>query len=176
MNVSFISSILLNLILIQDTDLRISKMEVINEIKRPSKEEQKVAQESYAALASALKHLKTDVAEIEIEETGKKIKLPQSVLSLLREILKAMGQGKPISIIPIAEEVTTQRAAELLNCSRPHLVKLLEVGKIEYTKVGKHRRIRLEDVMKYKENLKREQKQHLIAIMHADEDLGLYDT
>jgi excisionase family DNA binding protein len=153
-------------------------METINEIRKPSKEEQKLAQKSYSSLVSALEHLKADLAEadIEIEETGKKIKIPIRALTLLGKILKAMSQGKPISIVPIATEVTTQSAAEILGCSRPHLVSLLEEGKIEYTKVGKHRRIKFEDVMKYKQQMKEEQKQHIIDIMNADEDLGLYDT
>jgi excisionase family DNA binding protein len=153
-------------------------METINEIRKPSKEEQKLAQKSYSSLVSALEHLKADLAEadIEIEETGKKIKIPIRALTLLGKILKAMSQGKPISIVPIATEVTTQSAAEILGCSRPHLVSLLEEGKIEYTKVGKHRRLKFEDVMKYKQQMKEEQKQHIIDIMNADEDLGLYDT
>ena len=153
-------------------------MEAINEISRPSKEEQRLAQKSYSSLVSALEHLKADLAEadIEIEETGEKIKVPIRALTLLGKILKAMSQGKPISIVPIATEVTTQSAAEMLSCSRPHLVKLLEEGKIQFTKVGKHRRIRFEDVMKYKQQMKEEQKQHLIDIMNADEELGLYDT
>ncbi|MGO1521611.1 MAG: helix-turn-helix domain-containing protein, partial [Sphingobacterium sp.] len=73
-------------------------------------------------------------------------------------------------------EVTTQKAAEILGCSRPHLVKLLEEGEIEYTKIGKHRRIKFEDVMKYKQSRKEEQKKHLIDIMNADEETGLYDS
>ncbi len=151
-------------------------MEAIDEIKRPSKEEQKLAQKSYLSLVSALGHMKGALAEIEIEDTGEKIKVPLRALILFGNILKAMSQGKPISIVPIATEVTTQRAAEILNCSRPHLVKLLEEGKIEFTKVGKHRRIKFEDVMTYKQKMKEEQKQHLIDIMNADEELGLYDT
>jgi len=153
-------------------------METLNELSRPSKEEQKLAQKSYLSLASAIEHLKANlsVAEIEIEETGEKIKLPIRALSLLGKILKAMSQGKPISIVPVATEVTTQSAAEMLNCSRPHLVKLLEEGKIEYTKVGKHRRIKFEDVMKYKQQMKDEQKQHLIDIMNTDEESGIYDS
>lgn len=153
-------------------------METLNELSRPSKEEQKLAQKSYLSLISAIEHLKANVseAEIEIEETGEKIKLPIRALSLLGKILKAMSQGKPISIVPVATEVTTQSAAEMLNCSRPHLVKLLEEGKIEYTKVGKHRRIKFEDVMKYKQQMKEEQKQHLIDIMNTDEESGIYDS
>ena len=87
-----------------------------------------------------------------------------------------MSQGNPISIVPIATEVTTQSAADMLSCSRPHLVKLLEEGKLPYTKVGKHRRIMFEDVIKYKQQMKEAQKQYLIEIMNADEESGLYDT
>lgn len=151
-------------------------MTTTNEIKKPSKEERRLALESYSSLISAIDQLKTDQVEIEIEETNEKIKLPVKALNFLSEILKAMSQGKPISIVPLATEVTTQSAAEILGCSRPHLVKLLEEGKIEYTKVGKHRRIKYEDVINYKRKMKEEQKKHLIEMMHADEDLGLYDS
>jgi excisionase family DNA binding protein len=151
-------------------------MVTTNDIKRPNKQERKLAQESYNSLISSIEQLKSDQVEIEIEESGEKIILPLKALNLLGEILKAMSQGKPISIVPIATEVTTQRAAEILRCSRPYLVKLLEEGKIEYTKVGKHRRIKYEDVIDYKKKMKEEQKKRLIEIMHADEDLGLYDS
>jgi excisionase family DNA binding protein len=151
-------------------------MVTTNDIKRPNKQERKLAQESYNSLISSIEQLKSDQVEIEIEESGEKIILPLKALNLLGEILKAMSQGKPISIVPIATEVTTQRAAEILGCSRPYLVKLLEEGKIEYTKVGKHRRIKYEDVIDYKKKMKEEQKKRLIEIMHADEDLGLYDS
>lgn len=151
-------------------------MVTTNDIKRPNKQERKLAEASYTSLISSIGQLKTDKVEIEIEETREKIILPKKALNLLGEILKAMSQGKPISIVPLATEVTTQSAAEILGCSRPYLVKLLEEGKIEYTKVGKHRRIKYEDVIDYKQKMKEEQKQRLIDMMHADEDLGLYDS
>ena len=84
-----------------------------------------------------------------------------------------MGQGKLISIVPIATELTTQAAAEMLGCSRPHLVKLLEDGKIAFTKVGKHRRIQYEDILKFRNQMKKQQKQNIIDIMNADEENGL---
>ena len=87
-----------------------------------------------------------------------------------------MGQGKIVSLVPVATEVTTQAAAEMLGCSRPHLVKLLEEGKIAFTKVGKHRRIQYDDISNYKKQMKAQQKQHLIDIMNADEETGLYDS
>ena len=87
-----------------------------------------------------------------------------------------MSEGKLISIVPLAAEVTTQAAAEILGCSRPHLVKLLEEGKIAFTKVGKHRRIKFEDVVQYKQEMKKLQKQNITDIMNADEETGLYDS
>lgn len=151
-------------------------MESIKRINKPSKDEQELAIESYDALASVIAQLKSNDPEIEIEETQERIKIPLNALKFLGYILKAMSQGKPFSLVPIATEVTTQKAAEILGCSRPHLVKLLEDGKIDYTKVGKHRRVRFEDVMEYKRKMKQNQKQNIIDIMKSDEELGLYDS
>lgn len=151
-------------------------MEYLNDIKKPSKKEQRIAMESYNALAATLEELRSENPEIEIEETTEKIKIPLKALKLLVEILKATSQGKPISVVPIATEMTTQAAAELLGCSRPHLVKLLESGEIPFTKVGRHRRVMFEDVINYKKAKKKEQEQFLINMMKSDEELGLYDS
>src|SRR5690606_13014883 len=118
-----------------------------------SKAEQKAAMESYDSLAAVLEQLNAET-ELEIEETKDKIVVPLRALKLFGAILKAMSEGKPISIVPLATEVTTQKAAEILGCSRPHLVKLLEEGKIPFVKVGKHRRILFEDVTEYKKQMK----------------------
>lgn len=151
-------------------------MESLEQIKRPSKSEQIVAHESHTALSAVLAQTNSKEIEIEIEESHERIKIPARALKLLNDILKSMSEGNPISIVPVATEVTTQKAAEILGCSRPHIVKLLEENKIAYTKVGKHRRILFEDILKYKNQMKAEQKKHLIDIMNFDEELGLYDS
>lgn len=151
-------------------------MKTADQIRKPSKLDQQIAGESYVALASVIRKLNGEQPEIEIQETREKIRIPLSALFLLGDILKAMGQGKLISLVPVATEMTTQAAAEFLGCSRPHLVKLLEEGKIEFTKVGKHRRIRFEDLVRYKQQLKEQQKQHIIDMMNLDEETGLYDS
>lgn len=147
-----------------------------DDIKMPSKEEQKAAITSYDALNAQLKEIHSDFPFIEIEETKERIQIPLSALQLLAQVLKETGQGRPVSIVPVATEITTQAAAEVLGCSRPHLVKLLESGEINFIKIGKHRRIRYQDVIDYKKKLKETQRQHLIDIMKADEETGLYDT
>lgn len=151
-------------------------MNMLEQIQRPSKREQKLAFESYVILAAALEQLHAEEAEIEIEETGDKVVLPLRALKLLGNVLSAMSKGMPISIVPMAAEMTTQKAAEMLGCSRPHLVKLLEEGKLPFTKVGKHRRIRFEDMVQYKKQMKDAQRQHLSDIMGFDEETGLYDS
>ena len=151
-------------------------MEPFKEINKPSKDEQELAMHSYDALSAVLKELKSSRPEIEIEETREKIKIPLSALKLLAKILDAMGKGQPISLVPIAAEMTTQAAAEFLGCSRPHLVKLLETGEIPFTKIGKHRRVKFEDLQRYRMKSKRKQKAALIEMMKADEESDLYDS
>lgn len=151
-------------------------MEMVEISKSLSKAEQRIAIKSHETLSQILAHVHSPMTEIEIEETKEKLQIPSSALTLLNEILKAMSQGKPISIVPVATEVTTQKAAEILGCSRPHLVKLLESGELDFFKVGKHRRIKFEDVVNYKQKLKAEQKRRLVEMMHNDEELGGYDS
>ena len=142
----------------------------------PNKEVRKIAMDSYPVLKNAVNEAQSQVLEVEISETGQRIKLPIDALRLLTKILKVTGEGKPISIVPIATEMTTQAAADLIGCSRPFVIKLLQKGEIPFTKVGRHRRIRFEDVMTYKKRKREEQERLLIEIMQADEEDGLYDT
>jgi len=151
-------------------------MEHFNDIKKPSKKEQVAAMKSYNALVATLEELHSENPKIEIEETAEKIKIPLKALKLLAKILKATSQGHPISLVAIATEMTTQAAAELLGCSRPHFVKLLEEGNIPFTLVGRHRRVKFEDVMNYKKQMKLKQEKLLIDMMKSDEELGLYDS
>lgn len=156
--------------------IKANAMTEIYNIERPSKEEQKVALESYGSLAPLLDQIHSDYLEIEIEENSQRIKIPLKALQLLAKILKETSQGRPVSIVPIATEITTQAAAEMIGCSRPHLVKLLENGEINFTKIGRHRRIKYQDILDYKRKMKAEQRQLLIEIMKADEEAGIYDS
>jgi excisionase family DNA binding protein len=151
-------------------------MEILEINQSLSKSEQQIATKSHETLTQILTQVHSPMTEIEIEETKQKLQIPSSALTLLNEILKAMSQGKPISIVPVTTAISTQKAAELLGCSRPHLVKLLETGELDFFKVGKHRRIKFEDVINYKQKIKAEQKRKLVEMMHNDEELGGYDS
>ncbi|MEU8897087.1 excisionase family DNA-binding protein [Nocardia sp. NPDC048505] len=79
--------------------------------------------------------------------------LPREVMRLLAFILTEAAAGNGVSIVPAHAELTTQQAAEMLNVSRPHLIGLLESGAMPFRLVGTHRRIRFNDVKKYKQEM-----------------------
>jgi len=79
--------------------------------------------------------------------------LPGYAINLLLDILTEISKGNAITIMPIHAELSTQETAEFLNVSRPHLVDMLEQGKIPFRKVGAHRRVMAKDVIDYKQRL-----------------------
>jgi excisionase family DNA binding protein len=102
------------------------------------------------------------------------IQLPAGAVALLMNILEAMAAGRGVTIIPENAELTTVQAAEILNVSRPFLIRLLEEGAIPHRKVGKHRRVRMEDVMAYKERVDRDREAILdqLAAQAQELDMG----
>lgn len=108
-----------------------------------------VAKEAFDKL-KPLADAKTDVEVRLVEKGGVIVSLPPRALELIVEFLAAVGDRKPVSVIPHAAELTTQQAADYLNVSRPHLVGLLEKGEIPYRMVGTHRRVRVSDLTTYK--------------------------
>lgn len=115
--------------------------------------------------------LKVRVIDAEQEEP---IELPAGAVALLLDILGAMASGQGVTLIPEKAELTTVQAAGILNVSRPFLVKLLEEKQIPHRKVGKHRRILLEDVMTYKQSID-EAREAILDQMVADaqeQDMG----
>jgi excisionase family DNA binding protein len=89
-------------------------------------------------------------------ERDQVIELPAGAVAMLMDILEAMAAGRGVTIIPENAELTTVQAAAVLNVSRPFLIRLLENGAIPHRKVGRHRRIRMEDVMDYKTRIDRD--------------------
>lgn len=106
---------------------------------------------------------------------GEEVLIPEPVYHLLRDIVHMMASGQAIHLIPQNHELSTQEAADILNVSRPFLVKLLEQGEIPHTKVGKHRRIRLEDLMAYKEQRDIKRRQGLKELTQFLQDEGFYE-
>ncbi len=101
------------------------------------------------------------------------IRLPAKAARLLLSILTQMAEGRAITILPTHAELTTQQAADLLNVSRPFLVRLLEDGTIPFRKVGTHRRVLLSDVIAYRGHLTAAREQSLDELAELSQSLGL---
>jgi excisionase family DNA binding protein len=122
----------------------------------PSPQDAAVARTSGQILAGYAKTKRPLTLRVRDAEHEKPIELPAGAVALLMDILEAMAAGRGVTIVPENAELTTVDAAAMLNISRPFLIQLLEKGVIPHRKVGKHRRIRVEDVMAYKERDDRE--------------------
>lgn len=106
---------------------------------------------------------------------GETIRLPESVFYLLKQVVDVMAQGDAITIVPVGREVTTQQAADLLNMSRQYLVRLLDDEKIPFRRTGKHRRLKIEDVLAYKSDRDRERKAALDKLAAMSQEFGGYE-
>ena len=118
-----------------------------------------------------------DGSEVVIEARAQRMHavLPVAAVRLLHDILREMSRGNALSLVPIHAELTTQQAADALNVSRPFLVRLLKAGDLPYRQVGSHRRVRYDDLMRYKHAIDARRAATLRQLTEASEDLGLYD-
>jgi excisionase family DNA binding protein len=107
--------------------------------------------------------------------SGEAIPIPESVFYALERVAEVLARGDSLTIVPVGKEMTTQQAADLLNVSRQYLVRLLDEGRIPFAKTGRHRRIRIEDVLAFKEERDRSRKAGLDELTRISEELGGYD-
>jgi excisionase family DNA binding protein len=106
---------------------------------------------------------------------GQATELPAEIYKLLVTVIDHLKAGNGVSIVPVHAELTTVEAAELLGVSRPHLIKQLETGAIPFRKVGSHRRVRLADLLAYRDRQDAEAQAALDELTRQAEELGLYD-
>lgn len=116
----------------------------------PSADDRQIANQLRRILASQ----KAGAAKLRVPdpETRKpvEITLTPAMSDLFLELLRHIGSGDAVTLVPIQQMLTTQQAADLLNMSRPNLIKLIEKGDIPHSMVGRHRRLKAEDVFAYK--------------------------
>lgn len=110
-----------------------------------------------------------------LSDAGQPLELPERLRAVLRDVVEAMHRGQAITLAPVGQRLTTQEAADLLGVSRPTLIKLLEAGKIPYETPGRHRRVRLSDLLTYQAVRREEQRQILQGLTQEAQDAGLYD-
>lgn len=140
----------------------------------PTAQDAAIAREASRMLAPYIDHLENLRFQVgEERKASQKLSLPASAIRLLLDLLTEMAAGNAVTLIPVHAQLTTQQAADVLNVSRPFLVSLLEEGKIPHVKVGTHRRILFEDLMRYKNSVDRERRKALDELVTQSEALGI---
>ncbi|MBP9233241.1 MAG: helix-turn-helix domain-containing protein [Hyphomonadaceae bacterium] len=137
-------------------------------LKLPSPDEQILARQAFRRIQRA----PDDRAPMRLmSPQGDPLELPADAAQLILDILGHMARGDAVTLIPVHAELTTQQAADLLNVSRPTLVKLLEEGRLTFQKPGRHRRIKFEEVMRYKQESERARNSALDELAAIGEDI-----
>jgi excisionase family DNA binding protein len=107
------------------------------------------------------------------QDEGVTLTVPREALALFAEVLGHLAMGDAVTVVSVHAELTTHEAADMLNVSRPFLIGLLEAGKIPFRMVGTHRRIRLTDLMVYRQQDDARRHEALAALTRQAQDLGL---
>ena len=140
----------------------------------PTPSDSELASEAARRLAAVLRT--RDDSEISIQTDGdcnESIVLPRRAVAILVDLLAQMANGNAVTIVPVHAELTTQQAADILNVSRPFLVKLLEEGRILHTLVGTHRRVRTQDLLEYRRRQKESSAEALTELSQLEQSIGL---
>ena len=106
---------------------------------------------------------------------NERLELPEEIIPLLSCALKAMSRGQAVSLITRPEFLTTHEAAEMIACSRQHVVDLINEGKLKATKIGTHRRIKLDDLMTFMEEEDRERDAAMASLVAHTEEIDGYE-
>lgn len=106
---------------------------------------------------------------------GQSVHIPKTAIDGLIEMLEAVAAGETATVVRTPREVTTQQAADILNVSRPTVVRLVDDGELPARKVGSHRRIPLPDLLAFRDRMIAERRQALDEMARDAEALGLYE-
>jgi excisionase family DNA binding protein len=119
----------------------------------PDKGSSATARQAFRNVTDYLRRHPSEPATVHIvvkDQDDTELVVPRSVMDVLANALEHLAAGRNVSVVPADAELTTQQAADLLNVSRPFLIKLLEAGEIAYRKVGTHRRVHVNSLLDYR--------------------------
>jgi len=108
------------------------------------------------------------------DSRGAPVELPEPLRDLLLQGVHELRRGNRVSLLPLGRLLTTQQAAELLGMSRPYLIRLLDRAELPYEMIGTHRRLRLEDVLRYRQLRSDRRRAALRELSQDADDLGIY--
>lgn len=108
--------------------------------------------------------------------SGERVAIPEAMFPVLRQVAEALAGGMAVTVAPLNAMLTTQEAADFLGISRPTLVRVLERGDLPFEKPGRHRYVRLVDLMDYQRSERETRRAALTQMMREAEELGLYEA
>lgn len=152
-----------------------STMITEKEPKTPKPVEMELALETSRVLAPLLAE-GTDLRLQIRGATSSDLVVPNRAAKMLLDILVQIGRGNAVQLSSLEPEISTQEAAELLNVSRPYVVKLADEGAIPSRKVGPRRLLKLDDVIAYKREMYVKRLEAIGEMTRLSEEMGLYDT
>lgn len=107
---------------------------------------------------------------------GQETEIPSKMYTMMLTFANLLAKNKAVLVTAMDKDLTTQEAALFLGVTRPTVVTLLERGEIPFTRVGKHRRIALNDLAQYREQRYNERRRLLDEFTQLTEELGGYDV
>jgi excisionase family DNA binding protein len=145
------------------------------EVLTPDEAERAVAEKLSRELARQLAKGEVVSMMLSGDESGARQSLPVTAARLLVKTLAEIAKGNAVAVVGLKPELTVREAAELLNVSPPHLVKLLDDKELPFDEVENQRRIRLADVLNYRRKALEDRKAMLREMMGLNQEMGLYD-
>jgi excisionase family DNA binding protein len=89
--------------------------------------------------------------KVQLRVEKKTVDVPEHAVALIAEMMEKMGAGECVEVRTIHDTLSTTEAADILNVSRPYVVKLLDQGLIPCVATeGNHRRIKRADLLEFK--------------------------
>ena len=147
------------------------------EIELPDENVATQARDALVSLASFLQAHPTPSTHVRLvpdsSTEATHIVVPSVAFRFLLQVLHELAEGNAVTVAPIHAELTIQQAADLLNVSRPYLIKMLENKEIPYRRVGNRRRIRLSDLINYKRNSEETRRRVFRDLTRDAQDMGL---
>ena len=127
------------------------------------------------ALIAFLREAAAQAPEL-VGANGERLRLPQAMYDVLRQVAEALSNGMGVIVAPMNARLTTQEAADFLGISRPTLVRMLERGDIPMEKPGRHRFVRLADLVDYQQRQRQQRRSALDRMAREGEADGLYEA
>ena len=141
----------------------------------PSKSDMELARVAQRCIMEALDRSKAVKIKLESDAGDiPPIELPPASLRLIGQLLGLMSEGRPFTLMPEKQELTTVEAANFLNVSRPFVIKEIDAGHIPHRLVGSHRRVLLSDLLRYAQEMQTGREAALDDLSQLSQELGDY--